>query len=249
VTTDQLPLPFAHRPDYAAADLLAAPSNAEALAWLDRTAAWPAGRLALWGAAGSGKTHLLHLWARARRAILLSAADLPGFALPPARPIALDQADMADEAALLHLLNSAAETGWPVLLAARLPPARWPTMLPDLASRLRATTAVPIGPAEDALLRPLLARLLSERQIAVPEPVQAWLLARLPRNPAALVDAAARLDRAGLAAGRAITRALAAQALHDLLADDEVSATAGGQASSPPAPLRYSWSNEGETTS
>jgi chromosomal replication initiation ATPase DnaA len=249
VTTDQLPLPFAHRPDYAAADLLAAPSNAEALAWLDRTAAWPAGRLALWGAAGCGKTHLLHLWARARRAVLLGAADLPGFALPPARPIALDQADAADEAALLHLLNSAAEAGWPVLLAARPPPARWPTRLADLASRLRATTAVQIAPAEDALLRPLLARLLSERQFAVPEPVQAWLLARLPRNPAALVDAAARLDRAGLAAGRAITRALAAEALRDLLTIDEVSATVGRDASCATARLRYSWTDEGEIAS
>jgi chromosomal replication initiation ATPase DnaA len=149
----------------------------------------------------------------------------------------------------LHLLNSAAEAGWPVLLAARPPPARWPTRLADLASRLRATTAVQIAPAEDALLRPLLARLLSERQFAVPEPVQAWLLARLPRNPAALVDAAARLDRAGLAAGRAITRALAAEALRDLLTIDEVSATVGRDASCATARLRYSWTDEGEIAS
>jgi chromosomal replication initiation ATPase DnaA len=50
-----------------------------------------------------------------------------------------------------------------VLLAARTPPAHWPVRLPDLASRLRATTAVEIAPPEDSLLRSLLARLLAER--------------------------------------------------------------------------------------
>ncbi len=242
MTARQLALPFAHRPDYADADLLTAPCNADALAWLDRTTAWPAGRLALWGAAGCGKTHLLHVWARARRAVLLSAPDLPAFALPPPRPVALDDAQAADETALLHLLNSAAEAGWPVLLAARLPPARWQTRLADLASRLRATTAVQIEPADDALLRALLARLLAERQIAVPEPVQSWLLARLPRSAGALSAAADRLDRAALAAGRPITRALAAAALQDLLAaDDDVATTPAGDASPDIRPARYSW--------
>ena len=62
----QLALPFAHRPRFARADFVAAASNAEALAWLDRgrDARWPDHRLALWGEAGCGKTHLLQLWAR-----------------------------------------------------------------------------------------------------------------------------------------------------------------------------------------
>ncbi len=243
-TGRQLALPFAHRPDYADADLLAGPCNADALAWLERTTAWPAGRLALWGAAGCGKTHLLHIWARTRRAVLLAAPELPGLMLPPTRPVALDDAADADETALLHLLNSAAEAGWPVLLAARLPPARWPTRLADLASRLRATTAVQIEPPDDALLRALLARLLAARQIAVPEPVQSWLLTRLPRSPAALGEAADRLDRAALAAGRGITRTLAAAAVQDLLAMDEFAMTSGGDASPDRQPTRYSWPDD-----
>ena len=97
-----------------------------------------------------------------------------------------------------------------MLLAGRAPPARWNLALPDLASRLRATVAVQIRPAGDPLLHALLARLLAERQLAVPEPVQATLLARLPRHPAALRDAVARLDRLTLATGRRMTRALAA---------------------------------------
>ena len=216
----QLPLPFVHTPHYGAADFLAAPSNAAALAWLDRPADWPQHRLALWGEDGSGKTHLLHLWAARTHATVLAGPLLPRDPVGAIGALAIDDADAAAERPLLHLLNAAAEAGEPVLLAGRAPPARWNVQLPDLASRLRATAAVEIRPAEDSLLRALLSRLLAERQIAVPEAVQDWLLARLPRTPAAVREAAARLDRAALAAGRPIGRIVAAAVLEEMGAAD-----------------------------
>jgi chromosomal replication initiation ATPase DnaA len=212
----QIPLPFVHRPDFATAAFLEAPSNAAALAWLSRTKEWPGGRLALWGEAGCGKTHLLHRWA-ARVGATVTRISLTGSG-PPAGPLALDDAEtaMGEEQRFLHVLNEAAEAGCPVLLAARTPPARWPVALPDLASRLRATAAVQIGQAGEGLLRVLLTRLFAERQLAVPPAVQAWLLLRLPRTPAAMREAAERLDRAALAAGGAVTRPIAAVVVEDM---------------------------------
>jgi chromosomal replication initiation ATPase DnaA len=205
----QMALPFTHEPGYDPADFLADASNAEALAWLE--APWPGGRLAVWGGAGCGKTHLLHVWA-ART----GAAVVPGPAL--ASPVggvglAIDDADAAEERALLHQLNAAAEAGCPVLLAARLAPSRWPTRLPDLASRLRATTAVEVAAPDEGMLATLFASLLAARQLAVPAALQQWLLLRLPREPAALREAAERLDRAAMAAGRRVTQGLAAEVL------------------------------------
>ena len=67
---------------------------------------------------------------------------------PPTTALAIDDADAVPEATvLLHTLNAAAEARLPVLLAARTAPARWPVSLPDLASRLRATTAVALAAA------------------------------------------------------------------------------------------------------
>jgi chromosomal replication initiation ATPase DnaA len=210
----QLALPFVHAPVFTAADFLPAPGAGAALAWLARPAGWPAGRLVLWGEAGAGKTHLLHVWAGQHRATLLPAVTTHW----PRGPVAVDDADLAtDEHALLHLLNAAAEGRHPVLLAAQAPPARWPTRLPDLASRLRATATVELRRSDDTFLRTLLARLLSDRQLVVPDAMQDWLLARLPRTPAAMREAAARLDRAALAAGAPVTRGLAAGALVDLI--------------------------------
>jgi chromosomal replication initiation ATPase DnaA len=221
--TRQLPLPFVHAPRLTEADFLPSDSTRPALAWLARDADWPGRRLALWGGPGSGKTHLLHIWATRAGATLITGTMLR-HVIPDNEwrgPLAIDDADLApSEASLLHALNLAQEARHPVLLAARTPPARWDVGLPDLSSRLRATTAVPLGVANDAFLRTLLARLLSDRQLLVPAPVQDWLLAVLPREPAALREAAARLDRAGLAAGRSVTRALAAQTLASLMHDD-----------------------------
>ncbi len=112
-----------------------------------------------------------------------------------------------------------------MLLAARTPPARWNTNLPDLASRLRAITAVEIGPPEDTLLRALLARLLADRQLRPAPAVHDWLLNRLPRSAAAVRDAVARLDAASLDQHRAISVLLAREVLADLLAPDEFSGT------------------------
>jgi chromosomal replication initiation ATPase DnaA len=218
----QLILKFPPMQRFAAADFLPAPCNAAALTWLARTQEWPNRRLALWGEAGNGKTHLMHIWAERAGAVLLRGQSLHGLTeLPICGGIALDNADAtADEAALLHLLNAAYEAGLPLLMAGRTPPSRWETRLPDLASRLRAVSAVAIEAPDDELLRALLIRLVRDRQIAVPEAVHEWLLRRLPRTPAALREAVERLDEAALAGGSAITRTLAAAVLPDMIAPE-----------------------------
>ena len=224
--TNQLSLALSREPRFAEADFRAAPSNDAARAWLRRMDEWPNRRLALWGDAGCGKTHLLHIWSQRTGAQLRSGSDLMGLPALPRHGIALDDAGaVADESALLHLLNAAAEAGIPLLLAAREPPARWAVSLPDLASRLRAMTAVRIGPPEDALLRALLTRLLADRPLEVSEPVQEWLVHRLPRSSAVLRDAVARLDVASFELQRRITAPFAAHVLADLLAPDEISGT------------------------
>ncbi len=219
----QLPLPFRHAPDYGAVDFVAAPSNRTALVWLARTAEWPERRLALWGGAGCGKTHLLRIWAQRHGAAVTAAPDLTGLPSPPAHGgVAIDDADrIADERALLHVLNACRDAGLPVLIAAATPPSRWPVRLPDLASRLRATMAVEIAPPDDDLLRILLLRLLADRQLAVAPAVQDWLLRRLPRTPAAIRSAVAALDEAALAASKPITRPFAADTLRLRLVRDE----------------------------
>jgi chromosomal replication initiation ATPase DnaA len=223
----QLLLPFPHVPGYDSRDFLPDDSNQDALAWLDTD--WPDQRLMLWGPAGCGKSHLLHIWAERAGAHLLTGHLLRDLeSLPGDGALALDDADtVAPEPLLLHLLNTARDRRLRVLLAARTPPSRWPVRLPDLSSRLRAITAVEIAPPSDALLAALLMRLAADRQLSVPKPVQDWILTRLPRSAAFLRQAVARLDQASLALRKPITLSLAANVLlpevFAVADDDEVS--------------------------
>ena len=203
----QLLLPFSAEPAYAEADFIHAESNAAARAWIARPAEWPERRLAIWGEAGCGKTHLMHVWAGRVGASVWAGSALRG--LPdrlPAGGIGIDDIDFVpDETTLFHWLNVARDAQVPVLIASKAPPARLPTRLPDLASRLRAFTAVGIDPPEDSLLRALLAHLLSDRQWRLDLDVQERILPLLPRQPGQLRDVVARLDRAQLAGGGRVT--------------------------------------------
>ncbi|MCQ8240493.1 chromosomal replication initiator DnaA [Rhizosaccharibacter radicis] len=227
-------MPFPHQPRFERGNFVAAPSNREALAWLGMPAAgWPERRLALWGEAGIGKTHLLHVWAAEHGAVLLPGTALrrpeDGVAFEGATAVAVDDADEApDEHALLHLLNRARLGRTALLLSGRAPPSRWAARLPDLASRLRAVSAVRLHPPEDALLRTLLARLLAERQLPVPPRALGWMLHRLPRTTDAVRDAARRLDELALAGGTGVTRRVLLEAL------EAVTLAGGGEKDLPP---------------
>jgi chromosomal replication initiation ATPase DnaA len=213
----QLPLPFPDLPHYAAEDFVTAASNELAQEFLAKPTSWTNGRLVLWGEPGCGKSHLACVWAGDHGVRPIHGPTLRGLPDRQPGPVAIDDADMVpDEAALLHLINSAAEAGQPVLLTAQTPPSRTAYTLPDLASRLRASLAVQILPPDDNLLATLLGRLAADRQLTLDLPVRNFLLTRLPRTPGALREAVARLDKGSLG-HRKITRTLATDLLADLV--------------------------------
>jgi chromosomal replication initiation ATPase DnaA len=84
-----------------------------------------------------------------------------------------------------------------------------------------ATLSVGIAPPSDALCAALLAKHLADRQLRLAPDVAAFLLARLPREAAAIAHAVAVLDAASLEARATITRPFAAQALRTMLRQDD----------------------------
>ncbi len=215
--SEQLPLDLAGPPSYGRADFLPAEANATALAWIDRWPDWPGPASVLVGPAGSGKTHLLHLWATRAQALILQgvALDQPDLAtlfdmLGDARQVAVDEADAVAgwphaEQQLFHLYNWLRERGGSLLLASRTAPARWGLRLPDLASRLRAAAVAEIGAPDDALLSAVLVKLFHDRQVAITEDVVQYLVRRMERSLSAAGAIVARIDRRALAEQRAVS--------------------------------------------
>lgn len=219
---EQLAFDLALRPALGRADFFTTPSNALALAQVDGWRHWPQGKLVLAGPAGSGKTHLVHLWADETRAAGLSPEILPAAelaladipALAAGGAVAVEDADAiagytAGEAALFHLHNLVLAEGGRLLVTAHRPPLGWALGLADLASRMQASALAQLQPPDDALLSAVLVKLFADRQLAVPAALIPWLVARMDRSLAAARDMVGRLDAAALASGRPIGRALA----------------------------------------
>lgn len=220
----QIPLDLGHRPAMGGDDFLVAPSNAEAVAWLDRWPAWPAPALTLFGPAGCGKSHLASVWRARSGAPLLSAAELPDADLPAlaaGRAVVVDNADKVAgrkgrEEALFHLYNRLRDADGHLLLLAHQPPARWRVKLADLRSRLNAAPAVAVEPPDDALLAAVLVKLFADRQVMPGEEVVDYLVARIERSLDAARRVVAAIDHVSLVEQRRITVPLARSVLLNL---------------------------------
>lgn len=220
----QLALDLAVRPALGRADFFVASANRFALALVDGWPDWPGGRLALSGPAGRARRTSPMSGPRGPGARLLSAEALPGLDLatiPDGAAVAVEDADRLAELGLFtaeaeeklfHLCNRLL-SGGSLLVSGREPPGRWVIRLPDLASRLAATTVARLEAPDDDLLGAVLVKLFADRQLAVTPDLVQFLLTRMERSLAAAEDLVTALDRAGLATRRPVTARLAAELL------------------------------------
>jgi len=119
----QLGLALPSRPALGRDDFFVAPSNAIAAAMIDGWRTWAGRKLVLTGPAGSGKTHLTHVWATQSGARIIQARDLARADIPDlARscvavenvPLIADHPDA--QTALFHLHNLVLAEGHSLLL-------------------------------------------------------------------------------------------------------------------------------------
>ncbi len=216
--TRQLALEWPHRPALTRADFVVGAANEAAIAMIDAFPNWPNRVAVLVGPPGSGKTHLASIWREASDAREIAAHDLGrvdlGNLLATGSVLveAIDAADVSPTA-LFHLLNLVREREGHALLTSRIAPAELDYPLADLRSRLRAAVPVVLEAPDDALLAHVVVKLFADRQLPVDAGLVEYLCRRMERSLEAADRIVAALDAAALAAGRPITRQLAAQVL------------------------------------
>lgn len=220
-TPRQLPLALAYAPQYGRDAFVPGQSNEAALKLIETWPDWPSAVALVCGPAGSGKTHLAHIWAGRAGAAIVEGAGLRVENLPPFLPgsgVAVEDVDALaiPEAALFHLINRVKEQSASLLLTAREPAERWAVRLPDLRSRLRQAMPATLGAPDDELLRKVLVKLFADRQLIVERQVIDYLVVRMERSLSFAASLVRTLDSTALAAGRRITRPMAALTLAEL---------------------------------
>lgn len=214
----QLPLSLPHSAAMTRADFVVGRANESAVALVDRHPDWPNPVAVLVGPVGSGKTHLGQIWKTAAGAVEIAARDLATASLDGVvgnSPVLVEDLheDGVSQPALFHLLNLVRERGASVLLTSRIPVSALQFDLPDLASRLRAAVPAELSEPEDDLLARVIFKLFTDRQLAVDPAVVDFISQRMERSLGAANRLVELLDREALAAGRPISRHLAAAVL------------------------------------
>jgi DnaA family protein len=221
----QLPLGV-RLPTTAVFDSFAPGSNGEVLAALRGATSAP---VWLWGARGSGKTHLLQaVCAQAGG----SAAYFPlgrQSELPPESllgyercgVLCLDEVDAvagerAWEEALFRVFNEAADLGTRLVFAAAAPPRQPSWALEDWRSRAAACVVYQLHELDDAGRVEALRRRAAQRGLELPQETSDYLLRRMPRDLPTLLGILDRLDEASLIAQRRLTVPFIRDALEKL---------------------------------
>ena len=200
---------------YAKADFLTASCNAQAHAWLENWPDWPLGAssvrgLILCGPTACGKSHLAKIWANRTKAHYYTITDLPSSAANAWVIEDIDHRVMEEAIPLFHLYEHIGiRTGF-LLATTRTPPSSWPCgILPDLVSRLSTLTCVRIDLPDTAMMRGLLVKLFSDRQLYPSPAVISYLIRRLDRRFSNIRSIVTALDVASLEAHCEITIPLA----------------------------------------
>lgn len=212
----QLHLDLGHRPGLTLDDLVVARANQGAARLIESWPDWTSPVAVLVGPPGSGKTHILSIFASEYGATD-AASDFAAAmrAAEAGEPIVWDDVDRGaiDETTLFHLINAVRSGRATLLLGARKSPANWGVALPDLASRLRAAALVSIEEPDEALLAAVITKLFADRQVEIEHPTVQYVVRHIERSLAAAMDAVDLLDKAALERRRPVTRALAAEIL------------------------------------
>ncbi len=220
----QIPLAIGPEPIFTFENFLPG-ANSAALAHLQalKPGAFGAAPVFLWGAPGSGKTHVLRAlaqrWQDAGAQVGWYDADT---GLPwelPSQPSLLilddcERFDAGQQHAAFALFVEAASDGLAVVATGSMPPTDL-DLREDLRSRLGWGPTFALQPLSEAETRAALRREADRRGILLGDEVMDYLLTRFARDLKHLMRLLDRLDEFALAAKRAVTVPLLRQMLAD----------------------------------
>ncbi len=218
----QIPLDLGHRTAFAREDFLVAPSNQEAVSWIDRWPDWQSHIFVLYGPSASGKSHLAAVWAEKSGAKYWRADDaVSDNVFDDNKAIVVDRADLLIgdkevETKLFHLYNMAKEQQACLLMTMVQSPSQLSFCLPDLSSRLRSSQAVGISSPDDDLLSAVIVKLFSDRQITISPEVLNYVLPRMDRSFNGAIKLVTKADELALSKKKPVSIPLMRQFISEI---------------------------------
>ncbi|MGL9731551.1 MAG: chorismate synthase [Wolbachia sp.] len=150
--------------------------------------------LILFGPQSSGKTHLAHIWQSMNNAIFINVNNFISEIRHSNAFILEDIQNVQDEAMLLHCYNYMKENNKRLLITSSTSPNKLNFKLKDLSSRILSIISVKIPSASEELLRIMLMKRFSDKQLKIDLKVIDYILARVERSFYSISEIIEKID-------------------------------------------------------
>ena len=183
--------------------------NKDAYNLIQKWPNWKDFALLIYGAKGSGKSHLANIWAKISKAKILNGNLLSLRDIEESKhykSFVLENYDKIKvEEIFLEFFNNVKKRDSSMLMVGLKPPKGVDFLTKDLESRIRSLYSVEIGLPDDILLRTLLLKKFSDRQVKIEKTVIDFIIPRIDRSFDAVVDIVNKIDKYSLRESRKIT--------------------------------------------
>tara|TARA_B100000579_G_scaffold20205_1_gene14232 strand:+ start:3158 stop:3814 length:657 start_codon:yes stop_codon:yes gene_type:complete len=205
---NQITFKFPFKTSYYKEDFYVSSNNFGAYKLIESWPDWPGKNINIFGPSGSGKTHLANILKKKIKSIFVNSKEINNNFLQKLKDtkcVIIDNYKNDIEEKLFYsILNEVSQENLHILINSQTPLLNFQVNLKDLKSRLNNFTTLGIEMPTDDLLRAIITKSFSDKQIKVNVRVLEFILKNIDRSYEKIFKFISDLDIASLSAGKSI---------------------------------------------
>ena len=204
----QITFKFPFKTSYYEKDFYVSSNNFAAYKLIESWPNWPGNNINIFGPSGSGKTHLANILNKKIKTILVNSNEINNDFLTKIKDtkcVIIDNYKNDIEERLFYsILNHVTQANFHILINSQIPLSMTLISLKDLKSRFKNFITLGISMPTDDLLRVIITKSFSDKQIKVNLRVLEFILKNIDRSYEKIFKFITDLDIASLSTGRSI---------------------------------------------
>ena len=204
----QLTFRFPFKTNYFEEDFYVAANNFNAYKLIESWPNWPGKNINIFGPSGCGKTHLANIFNKRIDSYILKASEINDQIVPKLRLknfVIIDEYDNnIDEKLFYSVLNQSFQVDQYIVVSSKKPIKKINVKLNDLKSRLDSFIDIGIDLPTDDLIRVILTKTFSDKQIKIEIKLLEYILKNIDRSYEEVFGFIDKVDALSLSAGKSI---------------------------------------------
>ena len=205
---NQLIFKFPFKTNYFEEDFYVAANNFNAYKLIESWPNWPGKNINIFGPSGCGKTHLANIFKKRIDSFMLKAADIDNQILTKLKLknfIIIDDYDNnIDEKLFYSILNQSFQINQYIIISSNRPIKKLNIKLNDLKSRLESFIDIGIDLPTDDLIRVILTKTFSDKQINIEIKLLEYIVKNIDRSYGEVFKFIDKIDSFSLSTGKSI---------------------------------------------